>query len=602
MDYRGVGLPGTHTTSSLWNLGIECQGYGLRLNWVHLKPSTILNQDEQEVEEGHRGGKAPRRSLVNLGVSDIPRLPSPEIDSTLVQIDEWHPGGEYRVLGGFSVFAIDPWPSRPPPMERPQSGSPSLSASPELAQAMKADSGRTSRRSSGPLVDASTAGAEAQDAVPVAETLLSLGSSSTTHGGPSTPSNALADASRSRHASPRHLDLLRMPSGENRLIHHWLTFTSRKLVLIDEPHNPCRIMMLRMALRGLMSCSKESSANIAIFHALCASAASNLYELGGRANDRDRVLALNHEQQAIRHLRNNLAQADSHQDETFAMAIMACITADAISGTTQRWRTHVTGGLAYLSRLHARGLHEAVVGDFQKHMVSMAILCEIPVAQHLKSFLYDESSAESLEFTFPYYGVSRSFLRAYDYMNQLGRATDNMTPELERQLDAFQLQQYLDFPAPPPPPGGLLASPNQMQGLVLFHTAKVFYYARLVFFQRSIRRDGLDTVQSLVDLGMQELESIERIGRGELGNMMLWPVIVLGAECRSRGMQRRMTTWFEKQRKLGFRNVAVLEELVATVWAARAGGGGGGGGGGGDARNIDWRDVIVLPQFDVFRL
>ncbi|KAK2592589.1 arginine metabolism regulation protein II [Conoideocrella luteorostrata] len=569
-----------------WRFGIECQGYGVRLNWVLLNASNIFSDDEKDVDHGLESNRAPRRSLTNIGVSTIPRLPSPEIDSTLSSIDEWDPTQRQPSQGGFSVFAVGSAGNRQSLLEdlQPQPAPRGFSPAEGVQRTVDADADRDWTPSSNVLSGIVSSGEQTSvDTLPASETLLGLGSS--------VCSSVLTDTSSHPHV-PRHLDMLSMPSNQKRLIHHWVTFTSRKLVLIDEPHNPCRIMMLPMALEGLMSSSKESNSNVAIFHALCASAASNLYELGDRKGEHDRVLALHHEQQAISHLRNNLAQADKHQDQAFAMAIMACITADAISGTTQRWRTHVTGGLAYLAKLHARGLDEAVVAAFQKHMVSMAILCEIPVPNDLKSFLNDEIAAEGLEFTFPYYGVSRSFLRAYDRMTSLGAEVSNPTLELEKDLDAFQLQQYLEFPTLPPQES---LSPNQPQGLVLHHTAKVFYYARLVFFQRSIRRDRLDTVQSLVELGIQELESIERVGKGELGNMMLWPVVVLGAECGLPAMQNQMRLWFKNQRKLGFRNVVVLEEMIESIWTARKSSARSG-------RDIDWRDMIVQPHFDVFRL
>lgn len=84
-------------------------------------------------------------------------------------------------------------------------------------------------------------------------------------------------------------------------------------------------------------------------------------------------------------------------------------------------------------------------------------------------------------------------------------------------------------------------------------------------------------------------------GRGALGCLMLWPVLVLGAECAAIDLQQRMRAWFRAQRRLGFRNLIVLEELVAVLWKARA-----------DPRadvgDSDWRQVISQPQFDVFRL
>ncbi|KJK79282.1 hypothetical protein H634G_05522 [Metarhizium anisopliae BRIP 53293] len=568
--------------------GVQCEGYGVRLNWVHLNTSNILHEADHDADTSSLH-KTPRRALAHLGVSSIPRLPSPEVDVALSYIDEWAPGPDRRLdQGGFSVFAIDSVRSETSDLALP---TPSDSAYRDTTH-QTIDDGGGWIPSSSTISPSASETRRVRDTVPVAQTLLSL--SNNDFNRPSTPTDTVPKQRRKQPSpgTPRHLDALSMPSSQKRLIHHWVTFTSRKLVLIDEPHNPCRIMMLPMALRGLMSNAKESNSNVVIFHALCASAASNLYELSDRINEQDRMLALNHEQQAICHLRSNLAQADNHQDQSFAMAIMACITADAISGMTSRWRAHVTGGLAYLAKLHARGLDEAVVAAFQRHMVSMAILCEVPVPNDLKAFLDDETASEGLEFTFPYYGVSRSFLRAYDRMNSLGDVVNDPSPELEKELDIFQLQQYLNFPTLPPQE---ILAPCQTHGLVLHHTAKVFYYAGLVFFQRSIRREALDTVQSLVELGIQELESIEKVGRGELGCMMLWPVVVLGAECTGAVLQNRMRVWFRGQRKLGFRNLVVLHEMIESIWTTRVALAGA-------ERNIDWRDIIVSDEFDVFRL
>jgi hypothetical protein len=387
-----------------------------------------------------------------------------------------------------------------------------------------------------------------------------------------------------------------MPSKQKRLIHHWITFTSRKIVLIDEAHNPCRTMMLPMALKGLVSQAEGSNADVAIFHALCASAAYNLFELSDRSHDEDRVLALYHDNEAVHHLRHNLARADEHRDQSFAMAIMACIAVEAVSGTTQRWRTHVSGGLAYLEQLQSQGLPEAALSAFRQHMVKMAIMCGFAVPNHLKAFLDDDSGAsDGLELTFPYYGVSRSFLQAHDRINSLlMRPVESRTSEQEKELDTFELQLYLDFPGLPPQ----AASPtttNPRNSIVIHHTATAFYYAGLVFFQRSVRHTPVAAVQDLVEFGLQELESIDQAGQGALGCPMLWPVLVLGAECSRPALQQRMRTWFRAQRRLGFRNLVVLEDLVATVWRARADAGA-------NETNVDWRQFIAQAQFDVFRL
>lgn len=421
-----------------------------------------------------------------------------------------------------------------------------------------------------------------------------------------------------------------MPRNQKRLIHHWVTFTSRKLVLLDEPHNPCRTLMLPMALAGLTSRSADSNSNVGIFHALCACAAYNLYELGGRAGEDDLSLALAHDQQAIHHLRQNLARADEHRDAACAMLIMACIAVEAVSGTTQRWRTHVSGGLAYLARLHSRGdVDEAILAPFRRHMVLMAILCDFSVAEDLKAFLdvdnpEEEPSrrqqqqqppppAESLEVSFPYYGVSRTFLRAHDRMNVLAVAEGGASPcspsshseKTTRQLDTFELQLYLAFPSPSqlhPSVGAV----QQLHASVIQHASTSYYYAGLVYFQRSIRRAPVASVQVLVELGVVELEAIDRTGKkGGLGCMMLWPVLVLGTECDEPAVQQRIRAWFRGQKKLGFRNLVVLEDLILHVWRLRSAGNSSHNNNAQQeeaAADVDWREIIALPRFDVFRL
>ena len=567
-------------------MGIACEGYGLRLSWVQYNPHDTANFDLEDSRGASSGQpeqrRASRRSLALGGDPSFARLSSPDLEATLSTIDEWSPRQSSELKSGsFCVFSVQP--CIPHSFEE---STPSVYASCAMTEATA-----TPERYITPHTEIAghenDAGFEAlaqphdndlsERATPIIQSCTNV-------------------EGQNRLTPPRHLDALLMPSKQKRLIHHWVTFTSRKIVLIDEPHNPCRTMMLPMALKGLNSQSEGSNADVAIFHALCASAAFNLFELSGRTNEQDEALALYHDNEAVHHLRYNLAQADKHRDQSFAMAIMACIAVEAVSGTTQRWRTHVSGGLAYLDQLQSQGLPETALSAFRQHMVKMAILCGLSVSDHLKTFLYDDSgTSDGLEFTFPYYGVSRSFLRAQDRINTLlTKAASDRAPALEQELDAFELQLYLDFPSLPsqsPQPGAI----NAASGIVIHHTSTAFYYAGLVFFQRSVREASVAAVQELVELGLQELESIDRIGQGTLGCLMLWPALVLGAECDGPERQQRMRSWFQAQRRLGFRNLVVLEDLIATVWRARS-----------DSTAVkedaDWRRVIAQPQFDVFRL
>lgn len=573
--------------------GIECEGYGVRLNWKHYNASgDHSDESAHELDDGESiaSRARSRRSITYIGVSDIPRIPSPEIDNALDQIEHWSaqksPSRSPRLQrAGFAVFPID----LPPTPFSEDDAEPGLPLNDRPVNRL--DALRTHTTEFLPTPPDSTS----CPTLTLPQTPFSLRRQSDTP--PQRTSQKEDEApqlqTESRPgASLTHLDVLQMPSTQKRLVHHWVTFTSRKITLLDEPHNPCRTMMLPMALQGLISSSQESNPSVVVFHALCAAASCNLFELGGRKNEQDRLVALYHDEQAIKHLRDNLSRADEHTDQSFAMAIMACIMVDAISGTTQRWRTHVSGGLAYLAKLRSRGVDETMLAAFQRHMVSMAILCDVSVADELKSFLDAQQPLDPLETTFPYYGVSRAFLQAHDKMNQLSTLPPPALSAMEKELDAFEMQLYLNFPTPP---AQLMAAPTDPQGLILHHIAKVFYYAHLVFFQRSIRHASLASVQTLVDLGIREVEAIEKVGRGNLGCMMLWPVLVLGAECapplddQGTGLRHRMKSWFKEQSKLGFRNLVVLENLIEAVWDAQQ-------------DSADWRDLIAEPEFDVFRL
>lgn len=341
-------------------------------------------------------------------------------------------------------------------------------------------------------------------------------------------------------------------------------------------------MMLPMALKGIMSSPGESTADVAVFHAICAGAAYNLYELGGRSNEQDRALAWKHDEQAIHHLRYNLVRPDQHFTQSLAMAIMACIAVEAISGTTGRWRTHLDGGIAYLTELRKTDVGMQISLQFQVHLIPMAILCGYHVPDEFKSFLLD--SAEKLAFSFPYYGISQSLLRNLDRINGFAAESDaNIT---QSELDQFELQLYLDFP-----PLEESQSSREHTGVV-YSITQTFYYALLVYHQRTIRRVAIKEVQSLIEKGVAQLELIEKNTNDTAGSVMMWAPLILGAECNDPGLQRRISAWFQKKRRLGMRNVSIIDNMIKDIWDKRARG---------DIDN-DWHYLMSQKKFDVFRL
>ncbi|KAI1844464.1 hypothetical protein JX266_009351 [Neoarthrinium moseri] len=593
--------------------GVDCEGYGIRLTWL------VGDGDDQghlDTDENMTDVSTPRPKR-NMRTFDRPELyltPSwsaLELDAMLERIDDCPVDSSRTESGVFSVFPVRTALSRSGDHtareligeesagQRVPISFPGYHQSDSISSPLIGSrSGGVGRGSPKDLIDTFPAQqpkpsptdivlnsvtdhqyVRTADSPAVHDLELIHDDNGMARAQINAPVSTYAPQSLSQRPS-RHLDLLQIPASQKRLIHHWITFTSSKLVLVDEPHNPCRTMMLPMALRGILSSLNESTADVSIFHAICACAAYNLFELGGRRVDEDRDLAWTHDQQAIRHLRQNLVQGDQQHSQSIAMAIMACITIEAISGNTGRWRTHLDGGLAYLVEQRKTVTDQDGPNAFQVHLVSMAILCGYQIPAELKSFLHD---AEDMELSFPYYGVSQSVLRNLDHMNTT--LASACAPE-SAELDIFELQLYLGFP-----PTTANSKPGA-NSAILHCMAQCFYYACLVFYQRCIRRVPIDEVQVLVEKGLMQLEAIETESRGSTGSVMMWAPLVLGAECNDPGLKIRVKNWFQRKKGLGFRNLTVLKDMISIIWARRADG----------EAEINWQDLISQETFDVFRL
>lgn len=583
------------------SFGVECEGYGVRLTWLM---SDGEGQFQQEVEESANGSQHVRvrrsmRLFENQEASLAPQCSESELDSMLERIDDCPVDSSRAERGLFSVFPTTNLSAlqHKTLKTRQSSRTPNLQEEVDESETLSVDESQFV-----PDIGSAANSISRQQSAPIRDVLTPLAKESRSESLPLEasvhPRSDHVERNRPRDqyhglnetcAIPsflqkpaKHLDLLPGPSSEKRLIHHWVTFTSGKLVLVDEPHNPCRSMMLPMALKGIMSSPGESTADVAVFHAICAGAAYNLYELSGRSNEQDRALAWRHDEQAIHHLRHNLVRPEQHYTKSLAMAIMACITVEAISGTTGRWRTHLDGGIAYLTELRKTAIGLQISLAFQVHLIPMAVLCGYYVPPEFKSFLLDD--AEKLEFSFPYYGISQSLLRNLDRINAFATESDGNIAQSE--LDRFELQLYLDFPP-------LEDDSNSKEHTaVVYNMTQAFYYALLVYYQRSIRRSSIEQVQPLVEKGITQLELIEKQTQDSAGSVMMWAPLVLGAECSNPSLQRRMSTWFQKKRRLGMRNVSVIDDMIKDLWEKRARG----------ESDVNWQHLIVQKEFDVFRL
>ncbi|KAJ5826404.1 hypothetical protein N7474_003542 [Penicillium riverlandense] len=367
-----------------------------------------------------------------------------------------------------------------------------------------------------------------------------------------------------------------LPRAETELVHHWVVFLSGNMLLIDTPDNPCRTVFMPMALKGLGAPTTESNIHLSIFHAICASSAFSLFHI--RKDTRYQSLAVNHDQQALRHLRCNLQRARRINEPTLA-AILSCITAEAMSGRRSRWRAHVAGGLGLLeNEVHDEWLRSTTASRLLKSYLSLSSLCSLPMSSQLASLLNEPS--ESRHYLERSHGVTTQLVQFLAHVNAL---IDSHTAIHADMLDRLELELYLNFPC--------MSTSTTRESIIIQHALNAFYYATIVYFRRTLRRVPLCDVQELVEKAIQELEAADALTNDGGGCAYNWACFVAAAECERRELQTRMLAYFDRKSRHGIQNINVLCEIVLALWHRRAKAP--------PETDILWQEIAKEADFDI---
>lgn len=368
----------------------------------------------------------------------------------------------------------------------------------------------------------------------------------------------------------RHLDLLPRPAEQRELIHHWTSFVCWHLVPVDRPDNPFRSVFTPMALAGLASPSNQSSGQVALFHALCATSAYSRGQLlNGEANAL--TLATKHYHLAILHLRHSLANIkDSSELDMQRGAILATITMfstmDMITGRASEWRTHLQGGASWLSTIEGdvwdRDKSSSMV--FQGYL-AIAALCNISLPS-----TFDVESESFLDERYyvldRFFGLTRPILKHILKMNSLIKRISTTDPNPSAEvLDELETQLYMQTPETLD-----LESLDSLAQAMARHHAFVFYYASLIHFQRTLRRRAPSEVQDMVETAVGHLENIEDLGGDAIGCTLVWPPFIVACECLTEDLQQRMLAWYMVKRRHGFMNLEISKDIAQELWRRRS--------------------------------
>lgn len=366
-----------------------------------------------------------------------------------------------------------------------------------------------------------------------------------------------------------------IPMLDIELVHHWTIFLSENMLLIDTADNPCRSILMPMALQGLDALDPEFSMHLAVFHAICAASAFSLFHL--RNEPRYYSLAIRHDQRALCQLRRNLQLGDGRLDEPTLAAVLTCITAEAMSGRRSRWRAHVAGVLGLLEKeVYRSWIQSPTVGRLLQTCLSLSLLCSLKLPTRLVALLRGPPEMDSyLERS---HGVTRVLVEFLAHIRDIEESKTMVSVE---ELDQLELRLYLSFPRLS------WVETKTPDSEVIQRAVNSFYYAIVIYFRRTLRHVSVAGVQDLVEKAVQNLEAAEAQGRG--GCAYNWASFVVAAECERPDLQGRMLDWFDRKRRHGIKNIDSLRELVNIVWERRASTG----------TNIHWQDLAVESDFDI---
>ncbi|KAJ5635807.1 uncharacterized protein N7484_009120 [Penicillium longicatenatum] len=364
---------------------------------------------------------------------------------------------------------------------------------------------------------------------------------------------------------------------ETELVHHWVVFLSGNMILIDTPDNPCRTVFMPMALKAFESSTTESNIHLSIFHAICASSAFSLFHL--RRDPRYQSLAMNHDQLALRHLRENLQRAKRLDEPTLA-AILTCITAEAMSGRRSRWRAHVAGGLGLLeNEIHDGWIRSPTASRLLQSYLSLSSLCSLPMSTHMMSLL--DGPPELRHYLERSHGVTPLLVQC---LARITAIIDSNTLISTEELDRLELQLYLKFPSP--------SGPDGPGSIIIQHALNSFYYASIIFFRRTLRHAALSEVQDMVEKAIQDLEAVDTLTHDRNGGCAYnWASFVVAAECQRPDLQARMMAYFGRKSRHGIQSINILSEIVKTLWHRREQAG--------PYRDIHWQEIAKEADFDI---
>jgi hypothetical protein len=300
----------------------------------------------------------------------------------------------------------------------------------------------------------------------------------------------------------------------------------------------------------------DTNAQAAVYHGLCAIAASNLATISPDPNQ-DRLEALRQEKLALRHLRISI---DTNSDAYFALAvaILAIMLGEHVSGRAHEFELHAHPALRCLELAASRkNDHQVMALAVLEQWSRLCAMCKIVPQNDIRAIRRALSNGNTIGYSSRFCAnLSFGLLEVINTLHEL-----HLRPTRPHPGEIARLQREL---ATERPPDGVVKSiPDHI--FALGYHATALYFARVAWQLPS----QASHVHKLIERGLRCMEGLETNGRAINNVVIAWAVSLIGSECDLADHQRRFIAWCDKPAIHKVPEMSSICEVAMATWEMR---------------------------------
>lgn len=395
----------------------------------------------------------------------------------------------------------------------------------------------------------------------------------------------------------KYLNTLPDITHQRQILEFWSVHFCDMILPLAGSFNPLREFFTPIALEGTRATPGSSSAAMAVFHLLCTASAFQLSRTKTDKVERDifSKLAIYHQNEGLSHLRRNLLTNQREEYVPLLAAVTLCIINETMSVSNPSWRVHFDGAIGWVRTVEPEFWTRSETSCVIYQMFAgLAILGLSPFELDRKGNIREPIIIFQCPKEFycldRIYGIPYASLKTINDIDRLssGLGAQEQARYNTRDLDILEMEMYLDVP------GTSTTVRGGQKDLLIYHLNYSFHYATIIYFKRTLRKDLVSEVQSLVEKSLYHLEaSILCDPRSYCP--ALWTAVITAFEISNESLRKRFIILVDKfSNKADFDIWDRVRRTVISLWAVRDNGNG--------TSDLTWQDFLRLEPSLVLML